>query len=633
MLEYDNSAFYYFAITCSVLYLLPSIYFSGKRILYGCIFTDQMLDKHNVRCEKELVKIRQLQAEKTKLKNIFTWPFILNLILTAFVTYVLFQMVTLVQEFSEIKSFDPFEILNIPTGATDKDIKRAYRKMSLLLHPDKNPNDAVAEAKFMMVAKAYESLTDEAAKANYEKYGNPDGRQSMQLSIGLPTFLLDPNNFNIILFMYLLVLVIVIPSCVALWYSQSKKYGDSMILYDTYGFFNFALSEHAHLKLLPEILAGSAEFRELPLRSEDEKALGQLLAHMKRHNYIQKMKFNHPSIVKANLLLHAHVLRQGQEYLTPNLESDTKVILKHSMRLLDGMLEICQMKFWLQTTINIIDFGQLLTQGLWIKDSSLLQLPNFTDAEVKHCQSGKAQLRTLDAFIKADPAIRKGMNDFSDEEKDEIHRVCTILPKLNVRVVAEVDDEDFIAEEDIMTIKITLTRENVAKDETCDLVYAPQFPFPKAERWIAILGDARTNRIHCMEKITGQDRETTHSMIIRAPSSAGSYALDLFIKSDSYVGLDQKVSVPFTVQSAANLPVFEPHPEDVALDDDPTLFEQVMSGATGADSSDEESSDDEDSDDERADEEKKQQRAARLRQESSSSDSDDAPDDENKKDK
>ena len=618
MLDFDNAAFYYFAITCSVVYLVPSYYFSGKRILYGCIFTDQMLDKHNVRCEKELVKIRQLQAEKTKLKNIFTWPFILNLVLTVFVSYVLVQMISLVQEFSEIKTFDPFEILNISAGASDKEIKRAYRKMSLLLHPDKNPNDAVAESKFMLVAKAYESLTDEAAKANFEKYGNPDGRQSMQLSIGLPTFLLNPANFNIILFMYLIVLVIVIPSCVALWYSQSKKYGDSMILYDTYGFFNFALSEHAHLKLLPEILAGSAEFRELPLRSEDEVALGKLMAYMKRHNYIQKMKFNHPSIVKANLLLHVHVLRQGQEFLTPGLQADLNQILKHSMRLLDGMLEICQMKFWLQTSMNVIEFGQLLTQGLWIKDSSLLQLPNFTEVEVKHCQSGKAQLRTLDAFLKAPADSRKGMNDFSMEEKEEVERVCTILPQLKVTVVAEVADEDFIAEEDIMSIRITLTRENIVdQNDTCDLVYAPQFPFPKAERWILLLGNTQANRIHCSDKITSQEREIHHTLTVRAPSSAGSYSLDLYVKSDSYVGLDQQLSVPFNVRSAKGLPVFEPHAEDVALDDEPTLFEQVMTGAAGADSSDEEGSDSDDDDD----------------AEGADSDDDDSDDEENKKDK
>lgn len=227
-----------------------------------------------------------------------------------------------------------------------------------------------------------------------------------------------------------------------------------------------------------------------------------------------------------------------------------------------------------------------------------------------------------------------GLRDACDAPLGVHSPVHRVIPSLTLVSVAEVDDEEFIAEEDIMTIKITLTRENVACDETCDLVYAPQFPFPKAERWLVILGDSRTNRIHTMDKLTSQDRVVTHNLIIRAPSSAGSYELDLYIKSDSYVGLDQKLKVPFTVRSAADLPVFEPHPEDVALDDEPTLFEQVMSGAAGADSSDEESSEDESEEEADDSDVKKTQRAARLRKSTSSSSSDDDSDDEeNKKDK
>ena len=90
----------------------------------------------------------------------------------------------------QVNSFDPFVILEIDSGSDSKAIKKAFRSLSLKYHPDKNPGDRVAEAKFMMVAKAYEALTDETAKQNYEKYGNPDGKQSLEVSIGLPSFLL-----------------------------------------------------------------------------------------------------------------------------------------------------------------------------------------------------------------------------------------------------------------------------------------------------------------------------------------------------------------------------------------------------------------------------------------------------------
>jgi len=82
-------------------------------------------------------------------------------------------------------------------------------------------------------------------------------------------------------------------------------------------------------------------------------------------------------------------------------------------------------------------------------------------------------------------------------------------------------------------------------------------------------------------------------MIIRAPGKVGKYSLDLFIKSDSYIGLDHQLKVQFEVKSASNLPKYEPHPEDVALDEDPTLFEQIMSGQTKDDTSSDEENDDE----------------------------------------
>jgi DnaJ-class molecular chaperone len=46
----------------------------------------------------------------------------------------------------------------------------------LELHPDRNPNNHEVSAKFILVSKAYECLTDEKVKANCQKFGNPDGQ-------------------------------------------------------------------------------------------------------------------------------------------------------------------------------------------------------------------------------------------------------------------------------------------------------------------------------------------------------------------------------------------------------------------------------------------------------------------------
>lgn len=67
---------------------------------------------------------------------------------------------------------DYYEVLGLSKGANEADIKKAYRKLAIKYHPDKNPDDKDAEAKFKEAAEAYEVLSNKDKKARYDQFGH-----------------------------------------------------------------------------------------------------------------------------------------------------------------------------------------------------------------------------------------------------------------------------------------------------------------------------------------------------------------------------------------------------------------------------------------------------------------------------
>ncbi|MFT3881059.1 MAG: molecular chaperone DnaJ [Gemmatales bacterium] len=67
---------------------------------------------------------------------------------------------------------DYYEVLSVTRTASGEEIKRSYRKLAMEFHPDRNPGDAEAEAKFKEGAEAYDVLSDPAKKERYDRYGH-----------------------------------------------------------------------------------------------------------------------------------------------------------------------------------------------------------------------------------------------------------------------------------------------------------------------------------------------------------------------------------------------------------------------------------------------------------------------------
>ncbi|PIA35127.1 hypothetical protein AQUCO_03600056v1 [Aquilegia coerulea] len=104
---------------------------------------------------------------------------------------------------------DYYKILGVDKSAKDDDLKKAYRKLAMKWHPDKNPNNKKqAEAKFKEISEAYDVLSDSQKRAVYDQYGEeglkgqvpppgaggPDGATFFQGGNGTTTFRFNPRN-------------------------------------------------------------------------------------------------------------------------------------------------------------------------------------------------------------------------------------------------------------------------------------------------------------------------------------------------------------------------------------------------------------------------------------------------------
>ncbi|XP_055357996.1 translocation protein SEC63 homolog [Paramacrobiotus metropolitanus] len=475
--QYDEQGdtFLYFVLAFLLLVLLPSSYMFWPR------GEEKDADKQGFKCacdncEHKRSKLRASQPKKRLKRNFIKIILTIGWILVAFIAY------TVATTKREVIDWNPYEILELEPGATVEDIKRQYRKLSRVYHPDRQGGN---ESKFINITKAHAALTDDAARENWERYGNPDGPGVTEFGIALPVWLVQGKNSIWVLGLYGLVFMVLLPTIVGVWWYRSIRYTSEAVLIETTKIikFYFYRSSTLNIKRVLLILSGACEFEtmynpEIVQRPDDNLYIPAMLKSLGTvQEKIKDRPFGAPYSVKARTLLLAHLERM--EIPARYLREDLDYILKKCPMLIQEMVSTCAILMqWyytrqiptmpsIETVENVMKLSQMLVQGLSENCSPLLQLPNIDNEILRHFFVKKRNIKSMVQFLRF-PAEerRKLLRNLTDKQYNDVISVCNAMPHVDAAVslkVVDDEDEHTVTADAIVTVNVTLKRANLGE--------------------------------------------------------------------------------------------------------------------------------------------------------------------------
>ncbi|VDD94742.1 unnamed protein product [Enterobius vermicularis] len=452
--EYDEvgNTFYYVVLSFYALALLPGTYLfwpSSKK-------DKKQKKEEHCGCEGCIEKRRKAEAllPWRRTKKIFS---VLALIFAWLIFFaIVYKVVHIEQDHVE---YDPYSILGLDQGASVAQVKRQYRLLSKTLHPDKG-GDPVA---FDKIAKAYQALTDEESRENWEKYGNPDGPTATTFGIALPKWIVSSEYGGWVLMFYVVLFLLILPIGVGIWWYNSIKYSADKFLMDN----NF-------LGIIM-VIGASFEFwkrhnKEIVERESDDIELPPLIKEFKNlSENTREQPFHMAYALKARLFIHAHLSRF--ELPSPSLRIDSTYVVSKCIMLINEMLSIAQYMYFcdgprtpsLDTIENLTKLSPMIVQGLWPKNSTLLQLPHITEHHLHYLRKNRV-LSCADLANIHESKRRYILQSLTEGEYRDVINVLHSMPKLSIDPHFEVQGEDDAHEVtvgSVVTLRVKLVRNSL----------------------------------------------------------------------------------------------------------------------------------------------------------------------------
>ena len=598
-LQYDDSAFWYYSLAVvSVILLCVAIHIVRAYL--------RSLQQQNTSVDIPDTPHFQKKLEAILSKRTFGGSMFKKLLLLAAVVWVWSTCLSKSLENKDFKSFDPFALLEVDSSATEKEIKKSYRRLVKLYHPDLNPGDREAYNMFLQVTKAYQCLTDPETKETCAKFGNPDGNASFEVGVAIPSFFLKQENTKLVLSLFFIFLFLgTLVYLISLNSSDDlNKYGVSQKTLKNC--FHFFKNENMIFKNVVEMMSISEELRPIIMVRKDQMKDMLRIANPGVKTTLSKNEFHF--FKKLIFIIYYHM--ENDEPIPGSLKKDLAFIQEKSIGLLVSLFEMGfelvqlskqYVQMWekplsprvLQT---LCTFSQHFVQGMSLHESPLLQLPFVDRTNVKRI-ANKLKLKSFSDLLSEKSESREkllGMVADSEQKKRELKDALDCFTQFEVDIDCFIDLGDgekdrVIRQGDIFTIEIEIKRVN----RHVGYIYSKKLDFLKLERLSTLLYIKKTKWIlHFETKFT---KEKTHKVTIKGDLPlAGEFDLVLLVESDSYVGVSLQKEFKMKVEPPSKQEDYDIHPDDrEALSKPSFLMSLINNALEDADNSDDEYEDEE----------------------------------------
>ena len=593
-LQYDDSAFWYYSLAVLSISLIGLILYIIRQYF-------QSVNRKNT--EVQIPPIPHFQKKmKTILSQRKMGGSVLKKMMLAGVL-VYFWSISLMKalEAKDFKSFDPFALLELDSSATDKEVKKAYRRLAKVYHPDLNPGDREAYNMFLQITKAYQCLTNPETKETCAKFGNPDGHSSFEVGVAIPSFFLKQENTKLVLSLFFIVLFL--GTVIYLLSLDSNvdlnKYGVSRRTLQNC--FNYFKNENMIFKNVVEMMCISEELRSTIFSKPEQLNDMKRIQDVSIKSSFSKKEFQ--IFQKPFYLIHFHI--RNDDPIPPSLEGDLRTIQEKSIGLLVSFFELgfelVQLskqytKIWekplsprvLQT---LCSFAQHFTQGMWVNEDPLLQLPFVDRSNVKRI-ANKLKLKSFKELLPEHSESREKLINLvtsTEKEKVELVNALNCFSQFEVKIESFVDlgegqKDSVIRMGDIFTVEIEIERKN----PHVGYIYSHKLDYLKLERLSTLVYLKRNKHIlHYETKFT---KEKVHKVKMNGEMPLyGEFELVVLVESDSYVGVGLQLEYVLKVEKPVKREEYLLHPDDQEALTKPSFLMSMLNNALeDQDNSDEE---------------------------------------------